>query len=99
MKTSMKRAVVISAVASMFAVGATAAAAGRDGGGAAEKTGKDKSASVPCAGVNECKGKSSCSTATNSCSGMNGCKGKGRIEVKSEKECKDRGGTVVRAEK
>jgi hypothetical protein len=31
----------------------------------------------------------------NSCSGQNSCKGKGWIHTASEKECKDKGGTVL----
>jgi hypothetical protein len=56
---------------------------------------KGKEKGVKCAGVNSCKGKGSCSSADNACAGKNGCKGKGWMEVKSEKACKDKGGTVV----
>jgi hypothetical protein len=55
---------------------------------------KTKEAKVKCSGINSCKGKGSCSGASNSCSGQNGCKGKGWTEVTS-KECKDKKGTVV----
>ena len=41
---------------------------------------------VHCEGVNSCKGKSDCKTATNSCKGMNSCKGHGFL-VMSQKEC------------
>lgn len=51
---------------------------------------------VKCSGVNECKGKGACKSADNACAGANGCKGKGWIEVGSEKECTDKGGTVVK---
>ena len=33
------------------------------------------------------------------CAGVNECKGKGWIKVGSEKECKDKGGTLVTAKK
>ena len=43
-------------------------------------------AKVHCEGVNSCKGKSACKTATNACKGMNSCKGKG-MELMSAKDC------------
>ena len=55
---------------------------------------KTKEAKVKCAGINSCKGKGGCASASNSCSGQNGCKGKGWIET-TAKECKDKKGTVV----
>ena len=48
---------------------------------------------VHCTGVNACKGKSDCGTASNACKGQNQCKGKGMKEM-SAKECKDKGGKV-----
>lgn len=50
---------------------------------------------IKCGGINSCKGTSACSSAQNSCKGQNACKGKGWLGVKSEKECKDRGGKVL----
>jgi hypothetical protein len=55
---------------------------------------KAKEAKVKCSGINSCKGKGSCSGASNGCAGKNGCKGKGWVEA-SEKECKDKKGSVV----
>jgi hypothetical protein len=55
---------------------------------------KTKEAKVKCGGINSCKGKGSCAGASNGCAGKNGCKGKGWVEA-SEKECKDKKGTVV----
>ena len=55
---------------------------------------KAKEAKVKCSGINSCKGKGSCAGASNGCAGKNGCKGKGWVEA-SEKECKDKKGTVV----
>jgi hypothetical protein len=55
---------------------------------------KAKEAKVKCAGINACKGKGACSSASNGCSGQNGCKGKGWVEA-SAKECKDKKGSVV----
>lgn len=53
-----------------------------------------KEAKVKCQGINECKGKSGCASATNDCAGLNACKGKGWLEV-TAKECKDKKGTVL----
>ena len=47
---------------------------------------------VNCMGVNGCKGKSDCATATNACKGQNACKGKG-MNVMSAKDCKAKKGT------
>jgi hypothetical protein len=91
MRKTTKGVLIASAVASLFAL-STANAAD-------EKGGKESAKSVKCAGVNECKGKAACSSASNSCAGENGCKGKGWVKVGSEKECKDKGGTVVAAKK
>jgi hypothetical protein len=90
MKKTTKGILIASAVASMFMLGAA---------NAQEKAGKDAAKGVKCAGINECKGKAACSGANNSCAGENSCKGKGWIKVGSEKECKDKGGTIVAAKK
>ena len=55
---------------------------------------KTKEAKVKCSGINSCKGKGGCSSASNDCAGKNGCKGKGWVEA-TAKECKDKKGTVV----
>jgi hypothetical protein len=52
---------------------------------------------VKCAGINSCKGHGSCAGADNACKAQNACKGQGWLETKSEKECKDKGGTVLAA--
>ena len=57
---------------------------------------KTKEAKVHCGGINSCKGKGSCSGASNGCAGQNGCKGKGWVEA-TAKECKDKKGTVITA--
>jgi len=56
---------------------------------AADKT----EANVQCKGINACKGKSECSTASNACKGQNACKGRGWVSM-SEKECLAKGGKV-----
>jgi hypothetical protein len=45
-------------------------------------------------GINDCKAKAACKSATSSCKGMNDCKGKGWVES-TEKECKAKKGTIV----
>jgi uncharacterized membrane protein len=60
--------------------------------------GKKDEGSVKCAGINSCKGHGACAAADGShaCAGKNECKGKGWVKVKSDKECTDKGGTVVK---
>ena len=41
---------------------------------------------VKCEGVNACKGKSECKSASNDCKGKNACKGKGFTEM-SKADC------------
>ena len=48
---------------------------------------------VHCLGVNACKGKSDCATASSACKGQNACKGKG-MNVMSAGDCKAKGGKV-----
>jgi hypothetical protein len=57
---------------------------------------KPADAKVHCAGVNACKGQGKCHMpdGSSACAGQNACKGKGWIEA-SEKECKEKGGTVL----
>lgn len=50
---------------------------------------------IACYGINSCKGKTACSTASNACTGMNSCKGKGWLNV-SASECKSRGGQPLK---
>jgi hypothetical protein len=77
---------------------ATAAAAlFMNGPVAAQERGGDQSAQeakVHCGGINACKGKSECKTATNACKGQNSCKGKGFVSTTKE-ECDEKGGTVL----
>ena len=68
------------AAASMFAMAPAAYAAKHEG-------------KVHCTGVNACKGKGDCKTASNACKGMNACKGQG-MNIMSEKECKEKGGMI-----
>jgi uncharacterized membrane protein len=47
-----------------------------------------------CYGVNACKGKSACKTASSSCKGTNACKGKG-VVMATAKKCAKLGGTAT----
>lgn len=51
-------------------------------------------ASVKCLGINECKGHGDCAGAGNECKGQNDCAGKGFLELPSESQCLEEGGTV-----
>jgi uncharacterized membrane protein len=70
-----RNGILAAAAASLFLAGATGVSA------PAIAAGK-----VKCEGVNSCKGKSECATATNECSGQNSCKGKGFLMLTPE-EC------------
>jgi uncharacterized membrane protein len=83
MNSSMKGAVIATAVASLFAA-KVAIADHHEGGEAATK--------VHCEGVNECKAKGECGGAGHDCAGHNECKGKGWISL-SDADCKAKGGT------
>lgn len=54
----------------------------------------EKVAKIHCGGVNDCKGKSGCKTASNACAGQNGCKGKGYVELSPE-DCQAKGGKAI----
>ena len=51
---------------------------------------------VHCYNVHACKGNSDCATAEHSCKGQNGCRGEGWQPVKTEKECTEKGGKVMK---
>ena len=88
LKQTVKGALIASAVAALFAANPALA---KDKGKADKMTAK----MVECAGINECKGKGACAGADNACKSQNSCKGKGYLETKTEKECTDKGGTVL----
>jgi mercuric ion transport protein len=53
-----------------------------------------KASEIACWGINDCKGKTACTTAFNSCTGQNDCRGRGYINV-PQKECAARGGVPL----
>jgi uncharacterized membrane protein len=59
----------------------------------ASNTNAATEAKIKCSGVNACKGKSACATATTSCKGHNACKGQGWVEA-TKTECEEQGGSV-----
>lgn len=71
-----RNGILAATAASLFLAGTAGLAAAP--ASAAEK--------VKCEGVNSCKGKSECATATHECSGQNSCKGKGFLMLTPE-EC------------
>ena len=81
---TIKGAMVAAAVAGLFTAAAPTIASAKAGG------------KVSCTGVNDCKGKGGCKSASNDCKGKNGCKGKGWTKM-SEKDCTTKGGTVAAA--
>ena len=50
---------------------------------------------VKCEGVNSCKGKGSCHSASNGCAGKNSCKGKGFMMMSPE-ECEHAKGQMMK---
>lgn len=86
MKNITKGMIIAAAAASLFAGVANAADV---------DIGQNTAGTVHCFGINSCKGMSECNTATTYCKGMNKCKGRGWIYVKTEAECKNKGGKVV----
>lgn len=91
MKSSLKGAVLASAVATLFSAGIATA------GDKMVKT--SGTAAVKCAGVNACAGKGGCKSVKNACAGKNACKGQSWVQEKSAKACTDQGGTVVVSKK
>jgi uncharacterized membrane protein len=65
-------------------------------GTAGVATADTKETKVQCAGVNSCKGKSDCATATSDCHGQNACKSQGWLKM-TEKQCLEKGGKVEKS--
>ena len=86
LSTTVKGAMIASAVAAMFSACATTQAG---------KSDSMSGAMVKCGGVNSCKGQGNCKAVSNSCKGQNGCKGQGWIPTGTEKDCTDKGGNIV----
>jgi hypothetical protein len=81
---SKKGMLVAAAVAGLFAAAPVMVGVAHAGDG------------VMCKGINACKGKGECKGGEGGCGGKNSCKGKGVMKAGSEKECKDKGGTVAK---
>jgi hypothetical protein len=69
-------------------------------GTGAGNTGSTQQA-IKCAGINNCSGQGACGGknkdgTSHDCAGKNACKGQGWQEVASEKECTDKGGSVLK---
>ena len=85
MKVANKTGTALAATAAMLLISGTmVASTGAQAG---------MGAKVQCFGVNACKGKGACKTASNACKGLNACKGKGFIEL-TKAECKAKGGSL-----
>ena len=54
-----------------------------------------ESGTVPCYGINKCKGTGDCGSKGNSCAGTNACNGQGFIELKQETCLKIQGGRLT----
>ncbi|MDQ3774433.1 MAG: hypothetical protein M3461_08760 [Pseudomonadota bacterium] len=80
-----KGLMLATAAAALFASGASLAQ---------ETPAAGAEAKVHCGGVNACKGKSECKTATNSCKGENKCAGQGWMAM-TKADCEAKGGKVV----
>jgi uncharacterized membrane protein len=90
------------AVKKLSGIALAAAAAGLllSGAVSADEYATDKKAdaNIKCAGINSCKGQTSCKSASNECKGKNSCKGKGFLAV-SKEECVTKKGTELKEEK
>jgi hypothetical protein len=89
LKETFKGALVASAVAALFMAGAATAE---------EKTTKAGAAKVQCKQDNGCASQGACAGKDNACKGKNSCHGH-VFTTKTEKDCTDKGGTVVTAKK
>ena len=85
---------IATAAAALFLTGCAPMDADMTADGAMSK----KRAEVKCSGVNACKGRGDCATATSECKGHNSCKGKGWVKA-SAKDCKLKGGKSMGKEK
>lgn len=56
------------------------------------QSGSTPEAKVKCIGLNDCKGKSACKTASSPGPGQNSCNGQGLVMTSTEQECWDKGG-------
>ncbi|MCA9672689.1 MAG: hypothetical protein KC503_44145 [Myxococcales bacterium] len=87
-KRLLKGIVIAGAAGTLFAASVT-------GCGGDENTTGSTTASVKCQGINDCKGHSDCSGATNDCKGLNECAGQGYLLVETNEDCTSKGGKVL----
>ena len=73
---------------------AAAAAGLLIGGAMLAPTSAQAEEKVHCFGLNSCKGKGACKTASNDCKGKNACKAKGFLALTAA-ECAAQGGTTT----
>ncbi len=88
MKLTKSTGSALAAAAAVMLASGTLASDAEAGGHGKKAKGK-----VHCVGVNACKGKTSCKTASNACKGQNACKGKGFVTMSAE-ACKAIGGKI-----
>ena len=85
MTPTRKKALLAASIAGLMTVAVSAAVTAQ----AAE--------SVPCYGINACKGTGDCGGKGYSCAGKNGCKGQGFIKLPADTCTRISGGTLTAA--
>ena len=86
MTISKKKMLVAASIAGLMAVASSAAA-----------TVAIAAESVPCYGINACKGTGDCGGKGYSCAGKNACKGQGFIKLPADTCTRINGGTLTAA--
>ena len=86
MASSKKKMLVAASIAGLMAVASSAAA-----------TVAFAAESVPCYGINACKGTGDCGGKGYSCAGKNACKGQGFIKLDADVCTRINGGTLTAA--
>ena len=84
MTSSKKKALLAASIAGLMTVAVSAAA-----------TSVQAAESVPCYGINACKGTGDCGGKGYSCAGKNACKGQGFIKLSSDVCTRIQGGKLT----
>ena len=84
---SKKSKLIVASMAGLLAAGTMAAFTG-----VAQAEG---AASVPCYGINACKGMGDCGGVGHACAGKNACKGAGAVNISKEACAKIAGGKLT----